>query len=254
MEEFVRTIAYPDKLLTAAEHELKELDVRREAVARDIQRLKTARDSVASLISNKSAQIGREVVTKDSAPEDKIALFRRLFRGREDVYPRRFESTKTGKSGYQPACQNEWIRPFCKKPKIKCGECPKREFRPVTDDVIRNHLQGTELDSKSKKDFTIGVYPLLPDETCCFLAADFDKRAWMEDLSAVRGTCRTLNVPAVVERSRSGNGAHLWIFFSPSALPLPPSHGYYSIEYVPLVSSYRRFLPNSQTFIRFASG
>ncbi len=214
MEEFLPSISELDNLLIAAEQELKELDARREAVAREIQRLKIEKDSAATLFPNQSVQIGRATVTRDSAPEDKIALFRQMFKGREDVYPRRFESTKTGKSGYQPACQNEWIKPFCKKPKIKCGECPKKEFRPVTDDVIRNHLQGTDLASKSKKDFTIGVYPLLPDETCWFLATDFDKKSWMEDISAVRGVCKSLNVPAVVERSRSGNGAHLWIFFS----------------------------------------
>lgn len=210
----MRPLAELDKLLIAAEQELKDLNARREALAGEIQRLKSERDSAATPFSNQSVQIAPETVTNNSAPGDKIALFRRLFRGREDVYPKRFESTKTGKSGYQPACQNEWIRPFCKKPKIKCSECPKREFRPVADDVIRNHLQGTDLDSKSKKDFTIGVYPLLPDETCWFLAADFDKKSWMENIAAVRGTCKSLNVPAVFERSRSGNGAHFWIFFS----------------------------------------
>ena len=69
-----------------------------------------------------------------SSPEAKIALFRSLFRGRDDVYPRRFESRKTGKSGYAPACSNEWVRGICEKPRIKCAECPSRRFLPVTDD------------------------------------------------------------------------------------------------------------------------
>src|SRR5437667_12654584 len=81
-------------------------------------------------------------VTKDSPPDAKIALFRSLFRGREDVYPRRFENRKTGKSGYAPACANEWVRGICEKPRIKCAECPNRRFLPVTDEVIRNHLSG----------------------------------------------------------------------------------------------------------------
>jgi len=112
-------------------------------------------------------------VTNHSAQEEKVRLFRTLFRGRDDVYPRRFESLKTGKSGYQPACRNQWIRPLCRKPKVKCGECPNREFLPVTDEVIRNHLLGADPEARSQRDFTIGVYPILPDETCFFLAADF---------------------------------------------------------------------------------
>ena len=84
----------------------------------------------------------RGPVNHHSPVKAKIALFRSLFRGREDVYPRRFESRKTGKSGYAPACGNEWVRGICEKPRIKCAECPHRRFLPVTDDVIRWHLSG----------------------------------------------------------------------------------------------------------------
>ena len=150
-----------------------------------------------------------------SAPEAKIALFRSLFRGREDVYPRRFESRKTGKSGYSPACANEWVRGVCEKPRIKCAECPQRRFLPVTDGVIRWHLSGHDDDGR---DFVMGVYPMLPDETCFFLVADFDKTHWREDAEAVLETCRGLNLPAALERSRSGNGGHLWWFFA-EAIP-----------------------------------
>jgi len=108
-----------------------------------------------------------------SSPEEKIALFRSLFRGREDVYPRRFESRKTGKSGYAPACANEWVRGICEKPRIKCAESPHRRFLPVTDDVIRWHLSGYD---DAGQRFVAGVYPMLLDETCFFLAVDFDKR------------------------------------------------------------------------------
>ena len=85
-------------------------------------------------------------VDRTSSSQAKIALFRSLFRGREDVYPRRFESRKTGKSGYAPACANEWVRGICEKPRIKCAECPNRRFLPVTDDVIRWHLSGHDDD------------------------------------------------------------------------------------------------------------
>src|ERR1700722_18589193 len=116
-----------------------------------------------------------------SAPEDKIALFRSLFRGREDVYPRRFQSRKTGRAGYAPACGNEWVRGICEKPRIKCAECPHRRFLPVTDDVIRWHLSGQAGDGG---DFVMGVYPMLLDESCFFLAADFDKASWRDDVAA----------------------------------------------------------------------
>ena len=142
-------------------------------------------------------------------PEKKIRIFRSLFRGREEVFPRRFESTKTGKSGYQPVCVNEWRRGICAKPKIKCSECPYREWVPVSDQIIEKHLRGTD---ERGRNFTIGVYPMLEDETCYFLAVDFDKKNYREDVQAFLHTCRKFNIPAAVERSRSGNGAHVWIF------------------------------------------
>ncbi|MDT8443148.1 MAG: DEAD/DEAH box helicase family protein [Desulfuromonadales bacterium] len=140
--------------------------------------------------------------------DDKIALFRRLFRGREDVYPQRWESAK-GTSGYSPACGNEWKPGICHKPRVKCGDCNQRHLLPVTDQVIYDHLAGKQ---------TIGVYPLLGDDSCYFLAADFDEADWREDAKAFMQSCRELGVPAALEISRSGNGAHAWIFF---AEPVP---------------------------------
>lgn len=154
------------------------------------------------------------LITELSSEQEKIALFRSLFRGREDVFPKRFESKKTKRRGYQPYCKNEWIKGLCSKPKIKCSKCNNRELIPVTNDVIKSHLLGSDLIKKSYGDFTIGVYPLLPDETCWFLAADFDKDTWMEDVAAYLSTCDIYQVPAALERSRSGNGGHVWIFFS----------------------------------------
>jgi superfamily II DNA or RNA helicase/very-short-patch-repair endonuclease len=156
-----------------------------------------------------------EPVDQTSSPQAKIALFRSLFRGREDVYPRQFENRKTGKSGYAPACGNEWVRGVCEKPRIKCAECPNRRFLPVTDDVIRWHLSGSDAEGQP---FVAGVYPLLRDETCFFLAVDFDKAGWCEDAAAFLETSHHLNLPAALERSRSGRGAHVWFFFE-EAIP-----------------------------------
>ncbi len=150
-------------------------------------------------------------VTSRSTPEEKIALFGSLFRGRDDVYPRRFESATSGRAGYQPACANEWLRGVCEKPKARCALCGQRKFIPVTKETFRWHLSGA--DDKGRP-FVMGVYPLLADEHCHFVAADFDKANWREDVGAVAQTCAELKLPVAVERSRSGKGAHLWWFFS----------------------------------------
>lgn len=157
------------------------------------------------------------MVDHRSSPDAKVALFRSLFRGRSDVYPRRFESRRTGKSGYAPACANEWVRGVCEKPRIKCADCPHRRFLPVTDTVIRWHLSGAD---DGGEPFVAGVYPLLLDETCTFVAADFDKTGWEQDALAFVHACRRLDLPVAFERSRSGRGAHTWLFFD---APLPAS-------------------------------
>jgi hypothetical protein len=181
-------------------------------------------------------------VNNYSSPEDKIVLFQSLFRGREDIYAKRFESKKTGKSGYQPCCRNEWTRGQCEKSRISCSSCSNRDFEPVTDRVIRTHLAGctpASYESSPVISFVMGIYPLLQNETCCFLAVDFDsqggrktaglinsfteqpeddKHSWQEDAKAFMETCRIEDVPASLERSYSGNSAHIWIFFD---LPQP---------------------------------
>jgi len=153
-------------------------------------------------------------ITQYSTPLEKVRLFGSLFHGREDVYARRFESAKTGKSGYQPVCANEWIPGVCEKPRIKCANCNHRQFQPFSEEVIRHHLMGKEPSERGTRPFVAGVYPLLPDETCWFLALDFDKEQWEQDASAFLATCKTEGVSAYLERSRSGNGGHIWIFFS----------------------------------------
>lgn len=167
-----------------------------------LKRLKEIEDEKQSLLaklelidqSNKKSPFSGEMT-----PIEKIQLFRSLFKGREDVYARRWENSKTNKCGYSPAKKN------------------KETLIPITDEVIKNHLQGQDpkepLFYGKKQEFVMGIYPLLLDETCCFLVVDFDKSGWQKDVRFFIQTCKELEVPAYIERSRSGNGAHLWIFF-----------------------------------------
>lgn len=152
-------------------------------------------------------------ITAGSPADQKIALFRLLFAGREDVFPLRWQNLKTGKSGYAPACSNEWKPGICRKPKVKCGECLHQAFVPPSDDIVRRHLSGHRGVSPTNGDFVAGFYPLLADNTCRLLAVDFDDADWSLDARAYLETCRGMNVSAALERSRSGAGGHVWIFF-----------------------------------------
>jgi superfamily II DNA or RNA helicase len=205
-----------------------------------------------STIAQGTGDIARQVTLSNS---DKVALFRSLFKGREDVFPRRWENSKTGKSGYAPACHNEWIRGVCEKPRIKCSNCPNQAFVPVSEEVVRSHLQGWDVANSAKTEpFVAGIYPLVADQTCWFLAVDFDKRSWQRDALAFLATCGEKGVPASIERSRSGNGAHVWIFFSE---PVPASESRKlgahlvteTMERCPDLSfeSYDRFFPSQDT-------
>jgi hypothetical protein len=131
-------------------------------------------------------------------------LFRSLFRGREDIYAIRWENND-GRSGYMPKADRDWKSYLSAKDEDrKKVDRLTRTYRPLTDDVIHGHLIGEQ---------TVGVYPLLQDETCWLLAVDFDKNAWQEDTVAFLAACSELSVPAALERSRSGKGGHVWIFF-----------------------------------------
>jgi len=190
------------------QNEIAELEQLLATKKQQLKEIQTASPECKSIAND---NIG---INNHSPPEDKIALFRSLFRGREDIYAKRFENRKTGKSGYQPVCRNEWVRGICGKPETKCGDCTQRSLEPVTDEVIENHLTGLIKNSWGKStSFVMGVYPLLPNETCNFFAIDFDKKTWQEDARAFMDTCRLEEIPAALERSRSGNGAHVWIFF-----------------------------------------
>ena len=218
--DVLRTLRYmaiekpPTTEVANLQRRLAELDRERESVLTALEQLKLQGEP--ELQAAPSFQLVTDAAaTTALSNADKITLFRSLFRGREDVFPRRWENPKTGKAGYAPACRNEWVRGICEKPRIKCTDCPNQAFVPVTDDVMRRHLQGRDLTKPGQSQgFVAGVYALMPDETCWFLAADFDKQSWQYDALAFLSTCRKKGVPAALERSRSGNGAHVWIFFS----------------------------------------
>jgi len=195
------------------------------------------------------------IVPEPGAPRskhEKVALFRSLFAGRRDVFPKLWHNRRTKKQGYAPACANEWVDGVCEKPRVKCGECPNQAFLDVTDQVILDHLQGRHV---------IGVYPLLEDEHCWFLAVDFDKKNWQEDVSVYVTTARRFGLTPAVERSRSGNGAHVWFFF---AAPVPAADARKMASYMLTetmasrpelpMSSYDRLFPNQDTMPRGGFG
>ena len=229
-----------DREITAIRERLAQLESEKAELEVSLDRLLSAQEAGDSPPAVRDAP-----VTNVSSPAAKIGLFRSLFRGRDDVFPKRWENPKIGKAGYAPACANEWVPRICGKPKVKCGDCPNRAFLPVTDEVIYRHLRGQH---------TVGVYPMLADETCWFLAADFDKATWRDDAAAFLQACAARGIPAALERSRSGHGGHVWIFF---AEPIPASLARRlgahlvteTMECNPDIgfSSYDRFFPSQDT-------
>lgn len=197
---------FSDQQLHELEQRLKQLDTERAEVLQAIKDLKAATDREFKPIQvSERSLLGRSL--RDSAPltqDEQLALFLELFRCRASVYSKRWENTKSGKSGYAPACRNEWVQPLCQKPTIKCTECRNQAFLPLDEDAIQAHLQGK---------ITVGTYAINEDDSCVFLACDFDGSAWKEDVIAYRESARALGIEVAVERSRSGNGAHAWIFF-----------------------------------------
>lgn len=185
---------------------LSGLDAERRAVQERIERLQEELETAE--LGEAQTRMAPEAGAGDEhtlSPAAKVELFRSLFRGRSDVFPVKFLSRKTGKTGYAPECANKFVPGICGLPKIKCGECRNQAFRPADDRAVLDHLQGRHI---------MGIYPLLDDDTCWFLAVDFDKSCWQQDVAAFRETCRAKGVPCAIERSQSGNGAHAWFFFA----------------------------------------
>lgn len=171
----------------------------------ELKTLKIKRDSLLELHEEeKTRQIIETRTLESLTVNQKVALFKQLFKGRADVFATRWQNSK-GRSGYSVACHNEWVPGICKKPDIKCSECPNRQHKALDDQAIYDHLAGKHI---------VGLYPLLPDNTCHLLAADFDKDGWQDAVKAMSEACRRYNIPHLVEISRSGNGAHLWVFFT----------------------------------------
>lgn len=146
------------------------------------------------------ASVSRALISRTSSAKEKIDLFKSLFKGREDVCAKRWKN----RSGYSPYCFNDFKEGICRKPKVKCADCMHSSFAPLDEKRIEGHLRGS---------YVLGIYPMTQRDTCNFLAMDFDEETWKEDAKAVLSVTRRLNLPAYVERSRSGNGCHIWFFF-----------------------------------------
>jgi superfamily II DNA or RNA helicase len=243
-EEIEHEIGRIKQRLAALDAEKNELDCALMSLERKLALALTRSDEPELFVG--------VTVTNNSPGSEKVALFRRMFAGRMDVFPVRWENRKTARSGYSPACANEWVKGLCGKPKIKCGDCPHQAFIPPSDEIVERHLRGG--DSFSAGDFVAGVYPLLQDETCWFLAADFDKENWAGDATALLETCRSKGIAAALERSRSGNGGHIWLFFDEPvpariARQLGAALITETMERRPEIgfASYDRFFPNQDT-------
>jgi superfamily II DNA or RNA helicase len=241
-EGIIKSLEDVTRRLTDLEKEKSRLLISRDSLERELQnidkKIEFSESSKSSIIQNSSA-------------DEKISLFCKLFRGRRDVFPTRWENRKSGRTGYSPACSNEWQHGICAKPKVKCGDCPNQSFIPLTETIIAKHLRGRD---ESGREFIAGIYPLQSDETCWLIAADFDKETWIDDTRAFMETCRIKGVNAALERSRSGKGGHIWIFFEEPipariARQMGASLLTETMERRPEIgfSSYDRFFPNQDT-------
>lgn len=124
-------------------------------------------------------------VSTNSSTQEKIECFLSMFCGREDLYAKRYYSMNTGKSGYTPACKNEWAAGICDKKAHKCPECPNRAFQSLSTEVVKAHLMGRDPYCRD----VVAIYPMLEDDTTRLLAADFDEASWQADVAALRETC-----------------------------------------------------------------
>ncbi len=190
-----------DDQIRSIENRLTALEKDRSILLNELKGLRAQRDEQKPVLL-----LGRPALMKaPESNEEKADLFLALFRGREDIYPKRWENNKTNRSGYSPVCENEWVKPICQKPTIKCSDCSHQKFSPLNAMAVGAHLRGSA---------TIGTYAIRADDTCSFLACDFDESSWQADLLAFCETANSLGVDLAMERSRSGKGGHAWIFFA----------------------------------------
>jgi hypothetical protein len=184
---------------------LAELERERTRVLAGIRVLEAERSTpAAGGVDEGGDSVAASVSPSIETAEGRVALFAQLFRGRTDVFARRW-TARDGRSGWSPHCANEWVRGVCEKPRIKCSACQHRPLEPLSHQQLRRHLEGRQ---------TVGIYPLLEDETCWLVAIDLDGASWREDAAAVRDAAGEHAIPVLVERSRSGDGAHVWVLFS----------------------------------------
>ncbi len=169
-----------DRLIKKTQAELNNIEEKKNVALEKLRRLQIQKNQLAK--DTASVDFNGPKVTNSTPQAEKISLFRALFKGREDVFPKRYESAKSGRSGYTPNCKNEWVTRICEKPRIKCMDCVNRVFVPLSDTVIESHLKGYDISGYSNRDYTIGVYHLFSDETCWFLTIDFDKKAWADNV------------------------------------------------------------------------
>lgn len=190
--------------IATIESRLKALELEKTELLQKLRALQATNTPL--IVTKQSEMIGKPTrAEKPVSPEEKISLFLELFCARESVFPRLWENSVKQSKGYAPACANEWKAGICGKPRVKCSECENRAFLALDETAARNHLLGVH---------SIGTYAIREDDTCIFLAADFDGDGWKGDLSTYRLAGKELGVDVKMERSRSGNGGHAWIFFS----------------------------------------
>ena len=183
----------------AIQRKIDEIDRRVAELDEEKERLLRSRQQLID-----HSNINQTPTHSQLTTDQKVSVFQNLFRGRTDTFATRWQN-KQGRSGYSVACNNEWVKGVCNKPKIKCGDCPSRDYKTLNKQALYNHLSGKEV---------VGLYPLLADNSCHLLATDFDKDGWQDAVKALSKACDRYDVPHAIEVSRSGNGAHLWIFFS----------------------------------------
>ncbi len=247
--KFKELVEKYNALLKEAEHLRKENSILKEKLGEDQAGPSLIKDEFSKKqitsdvkTSNNPAHLK---INKKSDPASKIKLFMSLFKGRNDVYATRWKNKKKAISGYAPVCLNEWQAGLCGKPKIPCPKCQNKSYAALDESVIENHLKGN---------LVAGVYPMLSDETCCFLAMDFDDSGWQGDVSIVRETCDEFKIPVAVERSQSGNGGHIWFFFEDRiSAPLARKFGTALLTFSMnrrheiKFKSYDRFFPSQDT-------